>query len=86
MKALETCRECLGALERKISSWKHLSKKEMREVARDLKIKCVRNEGGGAPPLYRWSSNRSLHKRCQKNLKEEVIFHLAWLTKQNKLN
>ena len=81
MKALETCRECLGALERQISSWKHLSKREMREVARDLKIKCVRNEGGGVSPLYMWSSNISLHKRYQKNLKEEAIFQFGLVNK-----
>ena len=32
MKALETCRECLGALEKKRSAWKHLIKKERREL------------------------------------------------------
>ena len=51
-------------------------------------MKCVRNEGGGGGggggvPLYKWSPNSSLHKMCQKSLKEKVIFQFDLFKKTN---
>ena len=45
-------------------------------------MKYVINEGGGQP-LYRWSPNISLYKRCQKILKEKVIFQFDLVNKTN---
>ena len=45
MKALENYRECLGALESERSAWKHLSKRDRREVERERERERERSQG-----------------------------------------
>ena len=64
MKALETCREYLGALEKKRSAWKNLSKKQRREL-------YIGGEMMGEGHLYIGGVLMDLSTKGAKNLKRK---------------